>query len=99
MQSDGSPLLWWLLTSWRWTQPLPINAYLIEHEDGLVLFDTGQDRASDTDPAYFPEGLIGVLCRRLARFGIGPGQTLTRQLAAIGYDVADVATVVLSHLH
>jgi N-acyl homoserine lactone hydrolase len=28
----------------------------IEHHDGLVLFDTGQDRASVTDPGYFPPG-------------------------------------------
>ena len=99
VESDGSPLVWWLMTSRRWTQPLPINAYLIEHENGLVLFDTGQDRASVTDPEYFPGGPAGLLYRRLARFGIRPDQTLTGQLAAIGYDVSDVTTVVLSHLH
>ncbi|HCU93385.1 MAG TPA: hypothetical protein DHU96_11895 [Actinobacteria bacterium] len=99
VESDGSPLVWWLMTSRRWTQPLPINAYVIEHEDGLVLFDTGQDRASVTDPGYFPGGPAGLLYRRLARFGIRPDQTLTGQLAAIGYDVSDVTTVVLSHLH
>ena len=41
----------WLLTTWRWTDSLPINAYVIDHEDGLILFDTGQDRAAVTDPA------------------------------------------------
>jgi hypothetical protein len=29
------------------------NVYVIEHANGLVLFDTGQDRASVTDDAYF----------------------------------------------
>ena len=96
---DGSPLLWWLLTSRVWTAPRPINVYVIEHSDGLVLFDTGQDRSSVTDPAYFPGGLVGYLYRRLARFTIAPGETLTAQLASIGYDIADVHTVVLSHLH
>src|SRR5262245_53661784 len=43
------PLYWWLLTSRRWTQPLPINVYVVEHADGLILFDTGQDRASVTE--------------------------------------------------
>jgi hypothetical protein len=42
---------WWLATSRRWTAPRPVNAYLIEHRNGLVLFDTGQDRASVTEPA------------------------------------------------
>lgn len=99
VRSHGSPLLWWLLTSRHWTAPLPINAYLIEHEEGLVLFDTGQDRASVTDPEYFPGGPAGLLYRRLARFDIRPGQTLSGQLAAIGYDIAEVGTAVLSHLH
>jgi N-acyl homoserine lactone hydrolase len=40
----------------HWTKPLPINAYVIEHRDGIVLFDTGQDRASVTDPGHFPGG-------------------------------------------
>jgi hypothetical protein len=44
----------WLFTSTRWTEPRPINTYVIEHRDGLVLFDTGQDRESVTDPDYFP---------------------------------------------
>ena len=34
----------------------PINVYVIEHRDGVVVFDTGQDRASVTDPSYFPDG-------------------------------------------
>jgi len=40
------PMALWLLTSRQWTGPRPINAYVIEHRDGVVLFDTGQDRAS-----------------------------------------------------
>ncbi|MEV1175911.1 N-acyl homoserine lactonase family protein [Nonomuraea sp. NPDC049784] len=93
------PLYWWLFTSRRWTQPLPINVYVIEHRDGLVLFDAGQDRASVTDPDYFPGGITGVMYDRLSRFDIAPEQTLTSQLAAIGYDIGDVHTAVISHLH
>jgi N-acyl homoserine lactone hydrolase len=58
------PTAWWLLASRRWTGPRPINAYVIGHRDGLVLFDSGQDRASVTDPGYFPGGVTGVLYRR-----------------------------------
>ncbi|MEU4233851.1 N-acyl homoserine lactonase family protein [Nonomuraea sp. NPDC026600] len=93
------PMYWWLFTSRRWTTPLPINVYVIERDDGLVLFDTGQDRASVTDPGYFPGGITGVMYDRLARFDIGPADTLRGRLAAIGYDIADVHTAVLSHLH
>lgn len=89
----------WLATSREWTDPRPINAYVIEHRNGLVLFDTGQDRASVTDPTYFPRGFTGLVYDRLARFDIGPDQTLARQLAALGHDIANVHTAVLSHLH
>jgi N-acyl homoserine lactone hydrolase len=93
------PLYWWLLTSRQWTLPRPINVYVIEHTRGLVLFDTGQDRASVTDPTYFPSGLAGYLYDRLARFDIGEADTLTAQLATLGYSPADVGTAILSHLH
>jgi len=93
------PLYWWLLTSRRWTPPRPINVYVIEHAKGLILFDTGQDRASVTDAAYFPGGVTGYLYDRLARFDIGEDDTLAAQLAALGYAPADVGTAILSHLH
>jgi N-acyl homoserine lactone hydrolase len=97
--STWRPTAVWLLASRTWTEPRPINAYVIEHRDGLVLFDTGQDRASVTDPGYFPDGLAGVLYGRLARFDIAAQQTLTAGLDRLGYAVSDVKTAVISHLH
>jgi N-acyl homoserine lactone hydrolase len=93
------PLYWWLLTSRSWLPPRPINVYVIEHAGRLVLFDTGQDRASVTDDSYFPGGFTGIVYDRLARFHIGPEETLDSQLNALGYSTADVGTAVLSHLH
>jgi glyoxylase-like metal-dependent hydrolase (beta-lactamase superfamily II) len=93
------PLYWWLLTSQRWTPPRPINVYIIEHSRGLILFDTGQDRASVTDDAYFPGGFTGIVYDRLARFDIDEQHTLTAQLATLGYAPSDVDTAILSHLH
>ena len=100
-QPNGSriPMMIWLVGSGRWTPPLPINAYVIEHVDGLVLFDTGQDRASVTDPGYFPGGVTGFLYGRLARFQIEPQDTLVAKLAALGHEASDVRLAILSHLH
>lgn len=92
-------MLWWMLTSRDWTEPMPINAYVIEHDDGLVLFDTGQDRASVVDPNYLPAGIVGAMYRRTARAEIPADQTLTAGLARLGYSPSDVSTVVVSHLH
>ncbi len=94
------PTYAWILGSRRWTPPRPINVYLIDHADGLVLFDLGQDRASVTDPdAYFPGQPTRFLYDRLARFQIGPDETLTAQLAARGFAPSDVRYAVMSHLH
>jgi glyoxylase-like metal-dependent hydrolase (beta-lactamase superfamily II) len=93
------PLYWWLLTSRRWLPPRPINIYVIEHADRLLLFDTGQDRASVTDESYFPSGLPGLVYDRLARFHIGADETLDAQLATLGYAASDVDTAIVSHLH
>jgi glyoxylase-like metal-dependent hydrolase (beta-lactamase superfamily II) len=93
------PLYWWLLTSRRWLPPRPINVYVIEHAKGLLLFDTGQDRASVTDDSYFPGGFPGIVYDRLARFHISEDETLDAQLATLRYSAADVDTAVVSHLH
>jgi glyoxylase-like metal-dependent hydrolase (beta-lactamase superfamily II) len=90
--------LLWMLTSRRWL-PLPINVYVIQHADGLVLFDTGQNRAVTTDPAYYPDGLTGFIFRQLFRFHIGSEDRLSRQLEAAGYSAGDVRKAVISHLH
>jgi N-acyl homoserine lactone hydrolase len=99
MACTWQPTWLWVLTSRRWTAPLPINVYVIEHRDGLVLFDTGQDRASITDPTYFPSGpLLGALFS-MAKFEMAAEETLTVQLHGLGYRAGDVKMVVLSHLH
>jgi N-acyl homoserine lactone hydrolase len=64
-----------------------------------VLFDTGQDRASVTEPDYFPGGVAKVLYDRLARFEITPDETLGAGLSPLGYATDDVHTAILSHLH
>jgi N-acyl homoserine lactone hydrolase len=97
--STWRPTYLWLLTSRKWTGPRPINAYVIEHREGLVLFDTGQDRASVTETDYFPGGITKVLYDRLARFEIGPEETLSLGLNGLGYAVGDAHTAVISHLH
>jgi N-acyl homoserine lactone hydrolase len=89
----------WLFSSRRWTTPRPINVYVVEHRDGLVLFDTGQDRASVTDPHYFPGGLNGFVYSRLAKFAIDPQDTLAAGLRGLGHRIEDVHTSVISHLH
>jgi N-acyl homoserine lactone hydrolase len=94
------PSLAWILLSPTWGAWRPIHVFVIEHEDGLILFDSGQDRASVTDRDYYPSSpVMRLVYRRLARFEIAPTETVSAQLAALGYKAGDVRWVVLSHLH
>jgi glyoxylase-like metal-dependent hydrolase (beta-lactamase superfamily II) len=93
------PMMLWMATSRRWTPSLPIQAFVVEHDDGVVLFDTGQDRASVTDPSYFPGGVVGAMYRRTAQAEIPADQTLTAGLERLGYATGAISTVVISHLH
>jgi len=69
----------------RFTGELPIHAWLIEHPQGPILVDTGE--LSDTsDPPF-------------ARFAVAREQEIDRQLARHGLAPADLAQVVLTHLH
>ena len=92
------PLLWWVLTSRRWV-PAPIHCFLIEHRDGLVLFDTGVDPAIATDPDYVDSALGRFILRRVFRMQLRPEDALDHRLAALGFSAADIHTAAISHLH
>ena len=93
------PELWWIFFGCRWVR-LPINVYVIDHHDGLVLFDTGQDRAVVTDPDYYPDPITAFFYRHIFRdIRIGPSDTLPAQLERAGYSAARVDKAVISHLH
>lgn len=94
------PVPVWLLLSTVWGAPRPVHCFIVEHREGLVVFDTGEDPASVSDPGYFPTRLLaGMVYRRLARFQIAPEDAVDNQLRAAGYSPSDVTLVVLSHLH
>lgn len=92
------PDLWWIFLGRRWVR-LPINVYVVEHEHGLVLFDTGQDPAVQADPDYWPDPITAFFMRHIFRWHVGPEDSLSAQLERAGYAAADVHKAVVSHLH
>lgn len=66
---------------------IPVYSVLIEHDEGLFLFDTGidLDHINRVLPFELPEQT--------------PEQTIPAQLAKCGFSVSDVTTLVNSHLH
>lgn len=84
------------LTDRHWGAWLPIYAWLIEHQEGLILVDTGET-ARAGQPGYFPGWhpyfRLGMKTRVEPEEEVGP------QLREMGLDPADVGTVILTHLH
>ena len=78
---------------------MPINAYVIEHRDGLVLFDTGLDPAIASDPNYISSSIGRFLLQKIFRLHIGPDDVLGNRLEALNLSASDVCKVVISHLH
>jgi N-acyl homoserine lactone hydrolase len=80
----------------RWTDPLPILAWVIEHPEGLIVVDTGET-ARCADKGYFPRWhpyyRLGV------REWVRGEQEIGPQLQRLGLSPHDVRWVVLTHLH
>lgn len=57
----------------QWTEWLPIYTWIIEHDEGLILVDTGET-ARVHERGYHP--LWHPFYRRAARFSIHPDSTL-----------------------
>jgi len=88
----------WALTSRSWVS-IPINVFVFEHRDGLVLFDTGMDPAAISNPTYVNSAIGRFFMNRVFRFHVGPEDNLANKLDEIGYDPSDVCKVAVSHLH
>jgi glyoxylase-like metal-dependent hydrolase (beta-lactamase superfamily II) len=105
MYGTRKPGLWWVTRGKEWIADVPLNVFVIEHDDGLVLFDTGMDPAAATDPDYWnvagdwADSVVRSVLHRVFRFEIGPDDRLGSQLEKAGYRTEDVKAAVLSHLH
>lgn len=72
---------------------LPVNAWLVRHPRGSVLFDTGM-------PATFVGGSDRVTrISEEVKVGFGAGDTVEAQLQTASLDPGRVDVVVVSHLH
>jgi len=77
----------------EWSDWLPVNAYAIEHRDGVILVDTGVSAAVKRLPRWHP------YFRSCVRFAIELEQEAGAQLRALGVAATDIKQVVLTHLH
>lgn len=73
--------------------PMPIPSWLIEHRQGLVLFDTGLHADLVHD-----HGKLGQN-QKFFTPDFNDGEQLSRRLDSAGFSAADITHVVFSHLH
>lgn len=92
------PLLAWVLFSRSWIE-IPINVFVIQHPQGLILFDAGVDPAIQNLSTYVDSPAIRFLMKRLFRLRIQPQDTLSHHLARLGFKASQVLKVIISHLH
>lgn len=79
-----------------WSEWLPIHVWAIEHDDGVIIVDTGET-ARVHERGYHPGW--HPFYRRAARFSVHPDEELGPQLRALGIETRDIRHVVLTHLH
>jgi N-acyl homoserine lactone hydrolase len=98
MESRGTGLarIAHMLLDDEWTEWLPIYAWAIEHDEGVIVVDSGEtSRVHDQGyhPSWHP------FYRRAVRFSVHPEEEIGPQLRARGIGARDVRQVVLTHLH
>ena len=95
-ESKGTRSLPRVLASRRWTERLPILAWLIEHPEGLVVVDTGET-ARVAERGYFPPW--HPYFRLGLREWVDPEEEIGPQIRRLGFAPDDVRRVVVSHFH
>ena len=85
-----------ILLDRSWTKPLPIYAWAIETNEGVIVVDTGET-ARTSEPGYFPRW--HPYFRLAVRLFVTPEQEIGAQLVRLGIRPDDVRTVILTHLH
>ncbi|WP_192918550.1 N-acyl homoserine lactonase family protein [Salinigranum salinum] len=85
-----------ILADRRWTAPLPVHAWVVEHPDGLVVVDAGATVACyDRKRREFRSRLLAT---RAEWFDVAPEEEIGPQFRRMGLDPDDVRWVVETHL-
>jgi glyoxylase-like metal-dependent hydrolase (beta-lactamase superfamily II) len=79
-----------------WSEWLPVYAWVIEHDEGIIVVDTGETSRVHQN-GYFPSW--HPFFSRAVRFSVRPEEEIGPQLKALGISHRDVRQVVLTHLH
>ncbi|MGZ8178750.1 N-acyl homoserine lactonase family protein [Williamsia sp. SKLECPSW1] len=85
-----------VLTDEDWSPRLPINCYLVEHPEGLIMVDTGESSHAN-DPGYQP--CYSYFCQNCEKRWVQEHEEVGAQLRHLGFSPDDVRWVVMTHMH
>lgn len=90
-----------ILLDKHYTDYLPIWVWVIEHPEGLIVIDTGENaEIKDLDKYLAKEsGFLRYQFKHACKFDIAPEDELNYQFDTINLKLKDVKLVVLTHLH
>lgn len=80
----------------EWQAPVPIYAWAIEHDEGVIVVDTGETSRT-SEPGYFPHWQ--PYYKMAVRFHVKPEKEIGVQLKQMGIGPKDVKKVILTHMH
>ncbi|MGA2420631.1 MAG: MBL fold metallo-hydrolase [Candidatus Acidiferrum sp.] len=99
MESRGTGLagIAHMLLDKEWSACLPIHAWVIEHEEGVIVVWIPERQLAFMSRGYHPRG--HPFYRRATHFSVHPEEEIGPQLRGLGITARDVRHVVLTHLH
>ena len=77
-------------------QAVPIYAWIVEHEEGVIVVDTGETSRT-SEVGYFPRW--HPYYNLAVRFHVKPKDEIGVQLTKMGISAKDVKKVILTHMH
>jgi glyoxylase-like metal-dependent hydrolase (beta-lactamase superfamily II) len=95
-RKEGSGGLGKILLGRSWTEWLPINAWAIEHAEGVIVVDTGET-ARTSEPGYFPRWQ--PYFRLAVRMNVSPEEEIGPQMRDSGLNLEQATKVILTHFH
>jgi glyoxylase-like metal-dependent hydrolase (beta-lactamase superfamily II) len=80
----------------RWSDPLPIYAWVLEHPEGVIVIDTGET-AHTANAGYFPAW--HPYYQLAMSVQVEPDEEIGPQMQSLGIAPDDVRYVIMTHLH
>lgn len=82
-----------------WTEWLPIHTWVIEHPEGNILIDTGENSKVNDEDYFACDKINGRVYRSILKLSVEKENELPALLSQINLTPKDIRWVVLTHLH